>query len=71
MRSKIDAEDSCSSLQSEEVVEREEEKEEDGEGGGERRLERGPSEGGHSEDRSSGFQQVAEVKYSSSFHSAF
>ena len=69
MRSKIDAEDSCSSLQSEEVVEREEEK--DGEGGGERRLERGPSEGGHSEDRSSGFQQVAEVKYSSSFHSAF
>ena len=70
MRSKIDAEDSCSSLQSEEVVEREEE-EEYGEGGGERRLERGPSEGGHSEDRSSGFQQVAEVKYSSSFDSAF
>ena len=34
-----------------------------GGGGGEVRLQRGPSEGGHSEDRSSGFQQVAEVKF--------
>ena len=47
-----DAEDSCSSLQSEEAVEEEEHG--GGGGGGEGRLD----EGGHSKDRSSGFQQV-------------
>ena len=41
----------------------EEEKEEHGEGGGgrEKHLERRPSEGGHSKDRSSGFKQVENI----------
>ena len=47
----IDAEESCSSLQSEETVEEEEE-----ERGGGRDVH--PSERGHSKDRSNSFQQV-------------
>ena len=50
----IDAEESCSSLQSEETVEEEEEKERRGGRDGH------PSEGGHSRGRTNGFQQVDE-----------
>ena len=63
-----DAEDSCSSLQSEEAVEKEEHGCEGGGGGGggevgggggEEEEEEGRlGEGGHLKDRSSGFQQV-------------
>ena len=52
-----DAEDSCSSLQSEEAVEKEEHGGGGG-GGGEEEEEGRLGEGGHSKDRSSGFQQV-------------
>ena len=61
-----DAEDN-SSLQSEEAVD------EEGHGGGggeERHLEQKPSEGGHSKDRGSGFQQVPSTNFQHRYFSS-
>ena len=61
-----DAEDN-SSLQSEEAVD---EEEHGGGGREERHLEQKPSEGGHSKDRGSGFQQVPSTNFQHRYFSS-